>query len=359
MVDPVTRTQLGQYPGYGYGSIMAPDALTGKVYFATGERNGTKIAAFDMYTFAPAGTMFIADAKDPGSILIRWGDQGLAFATADGRVWIVKTNFVGPKKTPVDLAVSAAGLPGVFMANGTATCKIIVTNLGTTSATGVILTDQLSSNVDVVNISGSVGQTVAANGAVRLEVGDLAPKAKATLTVEIRLKPQDPTRDNPLTSVTQAVFARSKEPDSALANNHLVQTARLTSTGPGAAVSGVDLTGAWKSLSQTSEGAGEELQATILGEFEVKNIGSQTAPPTRIRFFFSADGVYDPEFVQLIQEVGVPEVKAGGTVKVVLKARLKKGNDAIGVFVIAVVNATNTVAETNKKNNIVSSEAIP
>jgi len=78
LVDPITRTKLGQYPGCGYGSVVVGDGGTGRVFLATGERGAVTITAFDMYTYAPIGTITV---PSPGGAagLIRWGDDGLAF----------------------------------------------------------------------------------------------------------------------------------------------------------------------------------------------------------------------------------------------------------------------------------------
>lgn len=178
------------------------------------------------------------------------------------------------------------------------------------------------------------------------------------MTVHLRLKPQDTNDEHPLVMASHSISVRANEPDSNPANNHLLQSARLAASGPAAAVDGVDLTAAWKTLSQTSEGSGDDLQAVIEGEFEVKNIGTVKTGLTRLRFFLSGDRFYDPDFAKLIQATGVPELQPGATMKIVLKARLHKGDDAIGLFVLAIVNATSTVVETNRKNNIIPSVAI-
>ncbi len=359
VVDPITRLKVGQFPGYGYGSVLAPDTTTGRVFFADEERTGTKISVFDLFTFGPIGTTIIPGKREGAQQIIRWGDDGLAFTTPSGQVQIVRTPLVGPKLKPVDLAVSVTGMTEVFSTNGTTTATITVTNAGATPATGVVLTGQITRNLEVVNVTGSVGTATAANGVARMDVGNLAPKAKATLTLQLKLKLQDTNDEHPLTSASLLALARANEPDANLANNHLSQSARLATAGPAAAVSGVDLTGSWKTLSQTSEGSGDDLQATIQGEFEVKNVGTETAGPTRLRFFLSGERTYDPDFAKLIQETGVPEIKPGGTFKVILKARLHKGDDAIGLFVLGIVNATKTVLESNTKNNTIPSAAIP
>jgi uncharacterized repeat protein (TIGR01451 family) len=317
-----------------------------------------KITVFDMWTFAPIGTIAGAPTGDAMD-LIRWGDDGLAYTDSQGHTVLVRSPLVGAKKRTVDLAISANGLPDTFPASGKATSTITVRNAGDTPAAGLVVSDQLSPNVDIVNIAGSAGTPVNANGVVRLEIPTLAPHAIATLTVQFQLKPQDTTQENPLAAVTQSLFVRSNEPDSSPGNNHLVQTSRFSAAAPPSPVAGPDLTGSWVKLSQTSEGAGADLRATVEGEFTVKNVGTEIAPPTRLRFFISGERVFDPVFSQLLQESGVPELKPGATHKMVLKARLKPGDDAIGLFVIAVVNATNSLTEANKKNNIVPSTAIP
>lgn len=358
VIDPIAGQKIGQFPGHGYGSTIAADASHGRVFFLSGERRGAKIEVFDLHTFAPLGAINVPESGAPGSQLIRWGEDGLAFI-AGGRVWMVASAQVGVKLPEVDLSVTATGMPDVLKLGATAVCTVTVTNRGPAAATGVTILDQLSPNLEVVNVSAKPGSATAASSVARAEVPDLAPGASAQMTVEVRLKPQDPNQDHPLISAWQNAVARSNENDTRPNNNHLVQISKLSSGGPAPALAGADLTGVWKSVTQLNEGAGADLQATIVGEFEVQNIGTEPAPASRMRFFVSDDRIYDPQFSQLLQEIAVPALQPGGVFKANLKARLAKGVDAIGFFVFAVVNTSNTVQESNKRNNIIVSPAIP
>ena len=105
-------------------------------------------------------------------------------------------------------------------------------------------------------------------------------------------------------------------------------------------------------MEQTSTGAGAELQATIIGTFEVRNIGDKIAPATKLRFFLAEGKIIDGN-AALFEEVAVPELAPGKTFTAELKGPLVQGEDAIGLYMIAFVNATKTVEEANKDNNVI------
>ncbi len=146
--------------------MLTPDTTTGRVYFADGDRNGTKFTAFDLATFAPLASTVVPGAQGAQN-LIRWGADGLAFSTSSGKVMLVRTSIIGPKLKTADLAVSSSGLPDVLPASGTTACIVTVTNVGLTPETGIALTDIMSRNVDILNVSASSGMAIVVNGPAR------------------------------------------------------------------------------------------------------------------------------------------------------------------------------------------------
>ena len=112
------------------------------------------------------------------------------------------------------------------------------------------------------------------------------------------------------------------------------------------------VSGAWVRLKREVLGS-----STLLsGELDVTNPGTRTAPPTVIKFFFSADPVLGRGAGFLAQLI-VGELKPGQTRRVRFH-RFVQGS-AAGRFVIAVLDATNLVPELDEANNKVVFGPIP
>lgn len=114
--------------------------------------------------------------------------------------------------------------------------------------------------------------------------------------------------------------------------------------------SGVDLTGSWQSLTQTCKGAGAQLKCKLKGNFPVRNQGTQKGLASRLRFFLSTDATFDGSDA-FLKQAGIPSLKVNKVKKVKLKVSLPVGSSASGQFVIAVVDADDSVAEISEANN--------
>ena len=364
VIDPAAGQKTLQYPGFGYGSMLVPDASSGKLFGMKSDRRGPVIEAYDIETAALLGAVPVTGGPQPGGQIVRWGENGFAYPGNNGSLCIFRSDIVGKAGSPVKLTVEARGLPANLAVGGSAVCTIVVKNSGSIPASSLTITDAFSNCLDVVTVTNPVGgtTTVGQHGAVQAVLPQLAAGASVSFTVAVRMKPIPAGGDVPF-SAAQAAFVRAKECNSNPEQAHSQQIARIgvgsSPAAPSSTMSGPDLTGSWIAISQKSEGAGADLQATIEGEFEVTNAGSEDAVPSRLRLFLAETSAFRPEFAQLLQEIGVPALKPGGSFRAKLKARLPKGSDAIGLYVIASVNATSTVNEANRKNNIVPSNPIP
>jgi hypothetical protein len=111
VVDPDTSTLVGTYTVFDPFStrrLVEPDSARGLTYFLEGSFFGGqttgKLRTFDLDTFVPLGELEVAGiAGDVGS-LIRWGDDGLAFRTTGGQVFLID-----PDPVPVPAAVWLLG----------------------------------------------------------------------------------------------------------------------------------------------------------------------------------------------------------------------------------------------------------
>jgi hypothetical protein len=74
--------------------VMVPDSLLGKAFFASGSSGDmAEIQAFDQKKFTSLGSIMISSPANPTRI-VRWGNNGLAFITFEGAVYLVGGNFV-------------------------------------------------------------------------------------------------------------------------------------------------------------------------------------------------------------------------------------------------------------------------
>lgn len=96
---------------------------------------------------------------------------------------------------------------------------------------------------------------------------------------------------------------------------------------------------------------------TLNGTFNLRNTGTADAPASTIFLFLSNNRLLD-EGDTLIAITSVGSVAAGGTKGVNVKVVLPAGANLAGQFLIAVVDATEAVLESDKGNNVIASGAI-
>jgi DNA-binding beta-propeller fold protein YncE len=97
VIDPEAKTLLGTFQGIGSGAAVEPDAADNRVYFVTGSFAGASLLAFNATTFtADKSTTISGVSGDVGS-LIRWGQEGLAFRTNQGQVFLLSISRVLPQ----------------------------------------------------------------------------------------------------------------------------------------------------------------------------------------------------------------------------------------------------------------------
>lgn len=84
VIDPVNALLLGTYSSDG---IVAPDPASGLIFFLSSF--ASQLTAYDQSTFVPRASYPIAGLIGTPSSLERWGDDGLAFRTSGGQVFLL------------------------------------------------------------------------------------------------------------------------------------------------------------------------------------------------------------------------------------------------------------------------------
>jgi len=91
VVDPVTgkSTQAFPFPG-----LMVPDSGLKKAFFLTGSGSTLTITSFDLTTFTQIDAITITNVTGNPERMIRWGQNGLAFNTDGGQVFLIGGSII-------------------------------------------------------------------------------------------------------------------------------------------------------------------------------------------------------------------------------------------------------------------------
>ncbi|MEP6756905.1 MAG: CARDB domain-containing protein [Chthonomonadales bacterium] len=335
VVDPESRTHVGKLPN-GTGAFVG-DPDRNVMFQVTCTNNVFEINKYDLKQFQKLDSMsFKVDgSKGGGRELICAGPGGLAFIIENGIV-IVNANY-GPKVPSVDLSVKRSEFTRSASGSGEMTYTLTVKNNSTIPSSGAYLSDTMSGNIDITDVTASQGTATGKKGIVSGELGVIAPGASAT--VKVKIIPH--VEGNPVF----VAVVRGDEPDNNTPNNISIYEPASTELLP-------DLTGEWNALQQVSRGAGVNLESGILGSFTVKNIGKASSVSTIVRFYVSEDPRLQVEFSPLVQERQIPALKPGQTYAVSLEAFLG-ATDITGLYIHASIDPNKRMRESNKGNNVV------
>jgi uncharacterized repeat protein (TIGR01451 family) len=129
------------------------------------------------------------------------------------------TNFIVTMST--DLATSMTFSPPIITEGEAVTFSIIVSNLGPSIATGVVLTDPLPAGAAFVSATSSQGSCVLSNGVVRCSLGVITNGFTATVTIVMTLSTSG--------SIENDATATAIEPDTFGLNNLAVTSTPVVS----------------------------------------------------------------------------------------------------------------------------------
>jgi hypothetical protein len=114
--------------------------------------------------------------------------------------------------------------------------------------------------------------------------------------------------------------------------------------------SGPDLTGTWSSLTQTYKNTKKGIKCKIKGKLNIKNIGTQNAVASHVKFYLSDDNIYD-EGDMLLKRLATGKIKPGKSQTKSLFYSFPYGTSVTDKYVIAILDTDNKVIETDKSNN--------
>lgn len=110
--------------------------------------------------------------------------------------------------------------------------------------------------------------------------------------------------------------------------------------------------GAWGLVTHHLKLTGEKEKSTIDATLLVTNPGTDLASASVVRFYLSSDETLSSDGL-LLEQTQLDPLAPGTTTTVELRAKVKKGQIASGMYLIAVLDADNDVPEVNEANNFI------
>ncbi len=118
-------------------------------------------------------------------------------------------------------------------------------------------------------------------------------------------------------------------------------------------VSATDLTGTWVSMTYSCQDSSKGTKCKIKGTLNIENASDEDTPSSFVRFYLSDDGTYD-EGDRFLKQVASGKVSRGKSKAKTLSYSFGYGETLDCKYILAVIDADNTVAETNESNNTIS-----
>jgi len=119
-----------------------------------------------------------------------------------------------------------------------------------------------------------------------------------------------------------------------------------------------DLSGLWKSLSQSCKDTTSGPVCKLSGSVRVRNEGYKSIDSASVRFFLSDDGIYDAGD-QFLNKFGTGELLWGESKGFSFSYKLPVGETATGRSVIAVLALNNKITELDETNNEIVFGPVP
>lgn len=332
VVEPEGREILGTFPDLmGSETRVCPDLPHGRVFFLSRDGFGPActLRAYDARTFAFIGSTAFPEAGGPLSSLVRWGSDGLAFATGT-KLHLIHSAWIPQTAPAVDLELTSSSLPEQVPAGETLSYTLTVTNSGPNTATNIILADTVPGYTTVVSATLSQGTEVHSGGVITARFGDLAPNQTATLTVQIRVAVTGTASH----SARVVAYETDTDPsDDQVAGTIAVTTPLLA-----------ELDAQWEGLTVKCPKQGK---CQFQGKLTLRNQGGQDARKFTVRFYLAEYPDLAPR-APVFKEVKVARLKPGKSMTLRLN---KKAHVAFYRYLLAVVDPANGVPEANEEDN--------
>ncbi len=215
--------------------------------------------------------------------------------------------------------VGTSSSPQTFTISNTGTADLIISSMSITGSDS----DQFTLQAGTCT---SLTPTISAGGSCTVTV-TFSPTSEGSKTASLQISSND--SDTPTLNVS------------------------LSGTGGTQAADLPDLTGTWTSMTQTCKTKKNRTTCKIKGTLSIQNIGTRSATTSFVRYYLSTDNAYDTNDT-FLKQVATGKVKVNKPKTKKLSYSFPIGQSASGQYVIAVIDADNTITESNETNNQIS-----
>jgi uncharacterized repeat protein (TIGR01451 family) len=118
--------------------------------------------------------------------LVRWGNDGLAFRTTGGQIFLINGSALIPSGPQASLRVTQVPAGPRPVAGSNWMLSIVVSNQGPVEASGVRLYDTLPAEFDLIAATGSQGAVATSGRMVAADLGFVSKASSATLTLTVK-----------------------------------------------------------------------------------------------------------------------------------------------------------------------------
>jgi uncharacterized repeat protein (TIGR01451 family) len=238
---------------------------------------------------------------------------------------------------PYGLDITESASPNPVRVGEQITFRITVTNRRAGTVTGVRVADTIgwtltSATADKGSCSGTTSVTC--------DLGALPGGSAAHIDLVVQVPP----------GLVGQYISNTASVDA----DDLIAT---SATADAALIVPADLTGSWQSATQRCTTRRAVTTCTINGILHVRNQGAGTAGASVARLYLSDDTSVDARDI-LLGEVAIPALGAGKQVFRAVSLPVPAGGSASGKFVIAVLDASGVVQESNETNNNIATARI-
>lgn len=178
MLDPQKPELIGRYDIPDTPHLVAPDVALERVFFG-----GYRVHAAHIGTFTPLKWFDVPINSVEGfpARLVRWGEDGLAVLTSNGRLYLVNSALLIPTGPAANLALTASCdlLPAV--AKRPLQLTLNITNAGPDDAYETEVRDTLPANTILTSVAVSQGSHTISGNSVHCQLGFLGHGSSATI----------------------------------------------------------------------------------------------------------------------------------------------------------------------------------
>ncbi len=180
VADPLRHAQVGAIPGIPAGSKVLYDAASARVFYLSPQ--GNLLQAFDGPSLLPVGSRFISGVNGTPDRFLRWGSDGFAFTSTDGRLFLFRSSLLATNP-PADVSASITHSPAPYISGSNVVSTLTLSNSGPNNATDVSWNQALPAGTRILNATASAGSLSIAANTVSGSIPSMG--ARSTVTVDV------------------------------------------------------------------------------------------------------------------------------------------------------------------------------